>query len=143
MRRIVNGFIAGFVAVLVFHQTALLLLRLAGMTPAVPWSMSPVPPFGVPAVLSLAFWGGLWGILLAWLLPGFRSAAGYWGAALIFGAVPLSLVAWFIVLPLKGFPAGNGFALPGVITGLTVNGAWGIGAALFLRLFSGARPRSP
>ncbi|MFZ5791000.1 MAG: hypothetical protein ACOY3L_09900 [Pseudomonadota bacterium] len=133
-QRIIAGFVAGFVAVLVFHQTTLLLLHLAGVTPALPWRMDPVPPFGVPAVLSSAFWGGLWGILLAWLLPQFPRAASYWSAALLFGAVALSLVAWFVVLPLKGFPPGNGFALPGVITGLTVNGAWGIGTALFLRL---------
>jgi hypothetical protein len=29
--------------------------------------MTPVPPLNAPAVISLAFWGGLWGIAL-WAL---------------------------------------------------------------------------
>lgn len=127
---------AGFIAVLAFHQTALLLLNLAGVTPALRWCMNPVPPLGVPAALSSAFWGGPWGILLAWRLPRFLRAASYWGAALLFGALALNLVAWFVVLPLKGFPHNNGFAPPGVIAARTVKGAWGIGAALFLRLLA-------
>ena len=58
-RRVAPGFIAGLVAVLVFHQGALLVLHLGGLAPAFPWRLDPVPPFGVPAVLSAASWGGV------------------------------------------------------------------------------------
>ena len=27
-----------------------------------PYSTAPVPPFGVPQVLSWSFWGGVWGV---------------------------------------------------------------------------------
>lgn len=54
-------FIAGFAATLVFHQGVLWLMYQAGTVARAPWNMAPVPPFGVPAVVSLAFWGGLWG----------------------------------------------------------------------------------
>jgi hypothetical protein len=132
---IVRGFLAGFVAVLVFHQVALGLLHLAGITPGTPWRVAPVPPFGVPAMLSAAFWGGLWGILFVLLV-----ARLGWGASLtaglFFGAVAPTLVAWFVVLPLKGLPAG-GFTWPGIIVGPLVNGAWGLGTALLLRLTGG------
>jgi hypothetical protein len=127
--------------VLVFHQGALLALHLAGLVAAPPWRLAPVPPLGVPAVLSAAFWGGVWGIALALLAPRFGRGAGYWLGALAFGAVLPTLVAWFVVLPLKGLPAGGGFAWPGVLVGPVVNGAWGVGAALLLAAAGGALPR--
>ena len=138
--RLIRGFIAGFLAVLVFHQVALLGLHHAGIAPA-PWNLAPVPPFGVPAVVSAAFWGGLWGIVFVLLAPRFGRGAGYWIASLLFGAVALTLVAWFIVLPLKGQPPGGGIAWPGVLIGPVVNGAWGLGTALLLAALPGTRPR--
>jgi hypothetical protein len=140
--RIIHGFVAGALAVLVFHQAALLALHVACVAPAAtPWDLAPVPPFGVPAVASAAFWGGAWGVVFALLAPRFGRGAGYWLASLLFGAVVLTLVAWFVVLPLKGLPAGGGFAWPGVIVGPIVNGAWGLGTALLLAALPGARPR--
>ncbi len=139
-RVVVGGFLAGALAVLVFHQGALLALRLAGLVPTPPWRLAPVPPFGVPAVLSAAFWGGVRGIALALLAPRFgrgRRGAGYWLGALAFGAVLPTLVAWFVVLPLKGLPAGGGFAWPGVLVGPVANGASGVGAALLLAAAGG------
>ena len=130
--RIARGFAAGFIAVLLFHQGALLILHRAGITPAVPWALAPVPPLGVPAVLSAAFWGGVWGIVFVLLSPRLGRGAGYWVASALFGAVALTLVAWFVVLPLKGLPVGGGFAWPAVIVGPIVNGAWGLGTALVL-----------
>ena len=138
LRWILLGFAAGFLAVPLFHQAALFLLHAAGIGPAA-WNMAPVPPFGVPALLSAAFWGGLWGIALALVEPRFPRGAGYWVAALLFGAVLPTLVAWFVVLPLKGLPVGGGFAWPGIIIGPVVNGAWGVGTALLLRAFAGPR----
>jgi len=67
-----KAFIAGFVSTLVFHQGVLWLLYAVGFSPRAPWNMTPVPPLNIPAVISLAFWGGLWGILL-WALIGASS----------------------------------------------------------------------
>jgi hypothetical protein len=138
LRRILLGFAAGFLAVPLFHQVALFLLHAAGIGPAA-WNMAPVPPFGVPALLSAAFWGGLWGIALALVEPRFPRGAGYWVAALLFGAVLPTLVVWFVVLPIKGLPVGGGFAWPGIVIGPVVNGAWGVGTALLFRVFAGGR----
>jgi hypothetical protein len=74
LRRILLGFAAGRLAVPVFHQAALALLHATGIGPAA-WNMVPVPPFGVPALLSAAFWGGLWGIVLALVEPRFPRGA--------------------------------------------------------------------
>ena len=134
-----RGFVAGFLAVLIFHQIALLVLHLAGVVPATPWNMAPVPPLGVPAVVSAAFWGGVWGIVLAWLEPRLGEGAGALLLGLLFGAVFPTLVAWFVVRPLKGLPVGAVFAWPGIIVGPIVNGAWGLGTVLLLRLLPQGR----
>ena len=59
---LLRAFLSGAGAALIFHQLGLGLLHLVGITPLVPYSLAPVPPFGVPQVLSLAFWGGLWAL---------------------------------------------------------------------------------
>ena len=50
----------------------------------------------------------------------------------MFGAVALSLVAWFVVAPLKGLPLAGGGRPAAIATALLVNGAWGLGTALLL-----------
>jgi hypothetical protein len=67
--RLLFGFIAGFVATLIFHQIGLLLLRFVGMTPNMPYNMNSVPPFAVPQFISLSFWGGVWGIIFVLIVP--------------------------------------------------------------------------
>jgi hypothetical protein len=142
-RTILHGFIAGFLAVLVFHQGAALLLHLltvkagvgAGLIGRVsfPYGMAPVPPFGVPQVISWAFWGGVWGVALALLLRRPRLPDLLFG--FVFGALVLTLVGFTLVAALKGLPAfAGGNKQVWWRVGL-LNGAWGWGTALILRLF--------
>jgi len=137
-RTMIVSFVAGAVAVVPFHQGMLLLLNIAGLTPARPFAMAPTQPFGVPVVLSLAFWGGVWGIPLLLFLWRRPTGQAYWLAALAFGIVFPTLVAWFVVAPLKGLPVAAGWQPMRMLVGPLVNGAWGLGAALFLRLASGS-----
>ncbi|HEX9406806.1 MAG TPA: hypothetical protein VF975_05785 [Thermoanaerobaculia bacterium] len=133
MRRVVFAFIAGFLATITFHQIALALLHAAHVAPHAAWSMQPVPPFGVPSVISLSFWGGVWGIIMILLIDRFRGAA-YWIWSIVFGAIAPTLVAAFVVAPLKHQPIPHSVKM--AILGFTVNAAWGLGTALFYRLFS-------
>ena len=97
--------------------------------------MTPVPPLHAPAVISLAFWGGVWGIALWALIHGSQGGV-YWAMALVIGALGPSLVAWFVVMPMKGVaPAGGGDPKV-IVVSLLVNGAWGIGVALLMRLLN-------
>ena len=140
---IVGAFVAGVIGVLVFHQIALWILSLIGVAPPVAYNFStPTAPLGVPVVLSAAFWGGVWAILLSWLLRG-RQGAGYWWFATIFGAVVVTLVAWFVVPWIKGALGVTGPATVtvlgrpltiAIIIGPVVNGAWGFGTALVLKM---------
>lgn len=114
------GFLAGFLTTLLFHQLTLAILWGIGLAPLGPFSFAATPPFGVPAVLSLAFWGGVWGIVFALLEPRLPPRPLYWPAVFLFGALLPSLVALLMVFPLNrealgwrlaAFPADDG--LPG------------------------------
>ena len=134
--RFALGFIAGFVSVLLFHQGMLALLHAVNFTPRAPYSTAPTQPLGIPQIWSNAFWGGIWGLILVVIAPRFRHDKNYWLGALVFGAIAPTLVAWFVVAPLKGQPIAGGWKLVGIVTGLLVNGAWGVGTAGLLKLFS-------
>jgi hypothetical protein len=132
------AFVAGFVAVPVFHQGLFALLHLVGIIPMRPYDMTPTKPLGVPAVVSASFWGGVWGIVF--LVAVARRFAGrrYWIASVVFGAVALTLVYAFVVAPLKtGAPATP--LVPILIIGGLLNGAWGLGTALFFDLLTRGR----
>src|SRR5215212_7436754 len=94
--RLLIGFVAGFISVLVFHQLCIGALWMLGVLPRPPWSLAPLPPWGVPSVLSTAFWGGLWGVALLWTIER-RLLRHPAVMAFVFGAVLPSLVGWFIV----------------------------------------------
>ena len=134
--RIFFGFFAGAIATLTFHQLALQTLHVAGIWPAAAYNMHPIPPFGAPAVIQLAFWGGIWGTVLALILPlASRDTAIYWIGAILFGAVFPTAVAFYVVTRLKGLPPVS-FPphYPLAAVGPLINGAWGLGTAVFLCL---------
>jgi hypothetical protein len=128
----VKAFIAGFVSTLVFHQGVLSLFYLAGAFPRAPYDLHAVPPLGIPAVLSLAFWGGVWGAAI-WRFLQNAAAASYWTRAVVLGAIGPSAVALFVVFPLKGMPMAGGWGPQLIVGALILNGAWGFGTALLMR----------
>jgi hypothetical protein len=133
-RWLLVGALAGAASVVVFHQSAAALLHALQLTPRAAYSFSPTPPFGVPQLWSLAFWGGVWGIVLAAALARLKGARLV-VAATLFGAVAPTLVAWFVVAPLKGQPIAGGWAPAAMAIGPIVNAAWGLGTGIGLHLF--------
>ncbi|MEO8809702.1 MAG: hypothetical protein ABI386_05610 [Rhodanobacter sp.] len=128
------AFVAGFISTLVFHQGLLEVLHLAGAVPRAAWNMTPVPPMGIPAVVSLAFWGGLWGVVLWALVQNLGGGRRWlWGA--IWGALLPSIIALFIVFPLKGMPMAGGFDPKLIMGALLLNGVWGLGVVGLMTLF--------
>lgn len=132
--RWLKWFAAGALAVPVFHQIALWILNAVGYVERAPFSFASTKPFGVPSLLSLSFWGGVWGILLGLLLARMRGTP-YWITAVVFGAIAPTLVAIFLVAPLKGQAAGGDVKM--AVAGLVVNAAWGLGTAAIFRLLNG------
>ena len=137
-RWLIVGFVSGAIAVLLFHQGALALLYALDLSPRAPYSLAATAPFGMPQVWSLAFWGGVWGIVAAALLSRLHDA-GLLIAATVFGAIAPTLVAWFVVAPLKGQPVAAGFAPMAMAIGPIVNAAWGFGTGTGLALFGEKR----
>lgn len=136
VKRLIPSFASSFLATLIFHQLTLWVLWSVGLAPFAPFPLAATRPLGVPAVVSLSFWGRIWGILFASIESRFPTRKGYWFASFIFGAILPSLVALMIVLPLKGRPMGGGWGLPLLVTAFLINGTWGVGTALFLKMFS-------
>jgi hypothetical protein len=132
--KLVLGFLAGSIAVFLFHQPALALLNQLGIAQGNLYSFRTTAPLGVPQVISLAFWGGVWGVLFAAIRHRLPRGGLYWLYAFLFGACFPTLVAWFIVAPLKGLPIAGGWQLNRMLTGFLINGAWGLGTALLLAI---------
>ena len=138
--RFLSSFIAGFISVLLFHQPVLALLYSTGFIPFSPYPMVPTHPFGIPQIWSSAFWGGVWGVALSILIFRTRRGLRYWLTISLCSAVTVTAVFLFIVLPLRGQPIAGGWQLNLIVTGLMVNGAWGVGTALLLQWLSNFSP---
>ena len=123
-----QAFTGGFIATLLFHQGVLALFWLVGLIPAFPWNMTPVPPLGVPQVISLAFWGGVWGLPVWWIIRRWQSMK-FWLSAIVIGAIGPTLVAMLLVFPMKGLDVNA----TKVVGGLIVNAAWGLGLAVWMQ----------
>ena len=130
---LVLGFLAGALSHLIFQGGLGAILYAAQLIPALPWSLTPVPPLGAPRSLSLAFWAGLWGLVYAVLEPRLSALFGWWVGGLVFGlALPL-VVYWFVVLPLKGAGVGGGFRLAMVPIEVAFHAIFRIGLAIIFR----------
>lgn len=146
--RLFVGFLAGFLSHLIFQGAFGSILYAAHVLPALPFSLDPVPPLGVPKTLSLGFWAGLWGVAYALLERRLTARFGWWLGGFIFGLAPLA-VLWFVVLPLKGMGVGGGFDPAAVPIHIGFHEAFGIGVAILFRFGlafgrrGGASPEAP
>jgi hypothetical protein len=100
--RIVLGFIAAAISVLVVHEGIIYLLNAGGYIPSQGWSMTPaIPPWGVPRLVNNVFWGGLWGVLFA-LLYNWIPGGMAWLKGLIFGLFIVVVSNWILLPLIKG-----------------------------------------
>jgi hypothetical protein len=129
--RAVLGFVAAVIATLTFHQAMWAVLHAAGTMPAAPYPMAPTGPLGVPKMVSLCFWAGLYGAVFGVVMP--RLTAPLWLCGLALGIIA-ALGGMFVVLPLKGQPVAVGFAWKSWLNSLLINGFWGIGVGVIAAL---------
>jgi hypothetical protein len=123
-RGVAIGWIAGAVSALTFHAfTWWLFYAIFGMG-IPPYPMRP-NGFGVPLIISLAFWAGVWGIVMVLAAP--RLKQPFWIVCLIV-SVAASLVQIFVVPPLRGGAISTDVI--GWVRGFVINGVWGIGVAI-------------
>ena len=127
--RAVLGFIAGALAVMTFHQGVIGALHAAGVIGFAPFPVDPTGPLGVPSIIDLGFWGGVWGILYGLLLPWLPGSDWLRGIGL---GIVAGLVGLFVVEPLKGVPVANSLVAGRIVLSLVINGFWGLGVGLIL-----------
>ena len=99
--RIVLGFVAAAISVLVVHEAIIYGLTQYGLIRGTPWGLQPIPPYGVPRLANNVFWGGLWGVLFALVynwLPGGMA----WLKGLIFGLFIVVVSNWILLPLIKG-----------------------------------------
>jgi hypothetical protein len=132
--RLLLGFVAAFLGVLFFHQATIGFFHGMGWAPNPPFRQTPIPPFGVPQLWNQCFWGGLWGILFAWLVDKRPAAMPLVVFAVLFClALPLVVGAWMVVPLIKGNPMFANGNVPAMWRSLGIYTVWGVGLALFWR----------
>ncbi len=129
--RVLLGFSAGALSHVAFQGGLGVAYFALGLIPGLPWSLEPLPPFGVPRTVNFAFWAGLWGIAYALLEPRLTARIGLIQGGLLFGVAAM-LVRWFVVLPLKGAPVVEGFVPNLVIVYAGFHLIFGIGLAVIV-----------
>jgi hypothetical protein len=132
------GFIAAALSVLTFHQGMILLLHftpIPGLQIAAwPYSFNPIAPFGVPQILNLCFWGGLYGLVFGLIHPRLRPPM--WLNGLLLGLCAVT-VGFFVVPLIKGTPIAGNWVLFNWIRSILINGFFGIGVGIIYPILAG------
>lgn len=127
--RIFLGCIAGAISVLVFHQTTLQLFFWCGLAPQAAFRVAVVPPFNAPLVVSITFWGAVYGGLFGWASPLLPRPVLL--KALMAGVFAV-LMGWFVIRPLAGHPVALGWRVGPMLRSAAACGMWGLGVTLIL-----------
>lgn len=134
IRKALFGFVVGALSVLVFHQLMVLVLNLIGLVPNFPWRLNATGPLGVPAIVNSMFWGGLWGIVFAFV-AGRIPVGNHLGRGAVFGLLGPWLLGNGILVPLfKGGPFLFGFAPMRMLIGALIGASFGLGLAVISQL---------
>ena len=131
------GFVVAAISVLTVHQGMILLLHFTPI-PGIqiagwPYSMNPVPPFAVPAILNQCFWGGLFGLVFGLVYPRLRPPM--WLNGLVLGLCAV-LVGYFVVPLFKGTPFAGGWVWTNWVRSILINGFFGVGIGLMYPVFA-------
>src|SRR5690606_14799703 len=160
LRNVGMGFLAGAMAVLTAHQLVVYALSATGIITARPWSMHPVGPFDVPALLNSAFWGGVWGAIFA-LIASRLPATKPWskgldlrnvGMGFLAGAMAVLTAHQLVVYALSAtgiitarpwsmHPVGP-FDVPALLNSAFWGGVWGAIFALIASRLPATKPWS-
>ncbi len=126
-----QGCVAGALAVLVFHQTTLQLFFWLGWAPQAAFRIAQVPPFNAPLVVSITFWGAVYGGLFGLSMPALKIPL--WQKGMVAGVCAMTL-GWFVFLPLMGHQAAFGWHAWPMLRSFVAYQMWGLGLTLMLPL---------
>jgi hypothetical protein len=129
--RVFLGCVAGALAMLVFHQTTLQIFFWLGWAPRAAFRVAHVAPFNAPLVVSITFWGAVYGGVFALFVRWPRIPL--WSKGIVAGLCAMTL-AWFVFLPLMGHAAAFGYQPWPMLRSFIAYQMWGIGMSLVLPL---------
>ena len=143
--RIVLGFIAAALSVLIVHQGIVYILGATGYLPGPSraWSMTAtIPPYGVPYLVNTVFWGGLWGVLFA-LVYNWIPGGMAWLKGLIFGLFIVVVSNWILLPLIKGQVFGqanqvlfSGYNPTRMLIVVAIVGGFGLGLGIIYGLIA-------
>jgi hypothetical protein len=128
------GFIAGALAVLLFHQGMVGLLYLLGSIPNPPWNLGTMRGglLPIPVLVNQMFWGGLWGMGFAVLWPMIPVGAA-WLRGAVYGLLGPFLLGNGLLVPFfKGGAYFWGGQPQRMLIGSLIGAAFGAGLGLIL-----------
>lgn len=132
--RLMESFLAGALAMLTFHQSAVGLFHAAGLYPVAPFDLAPRGPLALPGVVVGAFWSGLWGIVfLVLCLPWMERAMPAWIAGLLFGFIVPVAVLFLLIAPLQGQPIAYDQSWGSMLRIALAHASWGFGMVVIGR----------
>ena len=129
--RVFLGCVAGAASMLLFHQMALQIFFWLGLTQQAAFRVGRVPPFHMPVVVSITFWGAVYGGIFGLLVPRLRGPI--WLNGLLLGLCAM-LIGWFVFLPLKDQPIAFGWQAWPMLRSLIAYALWGLGIGVILPL---------
>jgi hypothetical protein len=95
------------------------------------FSMRLMPPVGLPELLNLMFWGGMWGLALGTFQRLVRPPALLTG--FLFGSLLCTAVGFAPGYGERGLPFWVAGYAPNWLRTALINGAWGWGAAALMQ----------
>ena len=134
---VVEGFVAGALAMVSFHQPMAGVLHALGSFPVSPFDLTPKPS-GLPAMVQGMIWSGVWGVLLVLLLrlrPGLPLAAT---ATAYCATVPIGFL-FLVMATAQGAPPAFGMPVQMALSVVLAHAVWGFGIALWLVGMRGLR----
>lgn len=128
---ILLGFGTGLLAALFVQEPLVWFLHYLGLTSRHAFSMVQTLPLGVPAFASRAFWGGAFGVALAWFGSRYQLGARWAIASVVFTASVRTIVDWFIA-PMFWGRFWVGWSADALFTPVIINFVWAAAAVVLL-----------
>jgi len=125
---ILLGFAAGLIVALVVQQPLVWFLHHFGLTARHAFSTQPTSPMSVQAVWSRMFWGGVFGIGLAWFGTTFELGSRWLVGTIAFAIGFRTFIDW-VVVPVFWWHTWNGFSVDAIVTPLILNAVWAAATA--------------
>jgi hypothetical protein len=132
---ILLGFAAGLIVALVVQQPLVWFLHHFGLTAQHAFSTQATSPMSVQAVWSRMFWGGVFGVALAWFGTRYVLGSRWLVGTITFGVVFRTFIDW-VVVPIFWWQAWPGYSLDTIVTPLILNIVWAIVTAGLLAVMS-------